>query len=95
MYTWMSVGPVSSMAASVAANCWSLDIDLETSVIAVIAVVVDTQRFKPMFEPGKVSFIQDSLCWSGADVMGDRLKLVSFNLLDVRGREPGCPGCGM
>ena len=31
----MSVGPVSSMAASVAANCWSLDIDLETSVIAV------------------------------------------------------------
>ena len=34
MYTWMSVGPVSSMAASVAANCWSLDIDLETSVIA-------------------------------------------------------------
>ena len=35
MYTWMSVGPVSSMAASVAANCWSLDIDLETSVIFV------------------------------------------------------------
>ena len=34
MCTWMSVGPVSSMAASVAANCWSLDIDLETSVIA-------------------------------------------------------------
>ena len=33
--TWMSVGPVSSMAASVAANCWSVDIDLETSVIAV------------------------------------------------------------
>ena len=37
MYTWMSVWPVSSMAASVAANCWSLDIDLETSVIAVRA----------------------------------------------------------
>ena len=37
VYTWMSVGPVSSMAASVAANCWSLDIDLETSVIAVEA----------------------------------------------------------
>ena len=35
MFTWMSVGLVSSMAASVAANCWSLDIDLETSVIAV------------------------------------------------------------
>ena len=35
MYTWMSVGPVSSMAANVAANCWSLDIDYETSVIAV------------------------------------------------------------
>ena len=35
VYTWMSVGPVSSIAASVAANCWSLDIDLETSVIAV------------------------------------------------------------
>ena len=35
MCTWMSVGPVSSMAASVTANCWSLDIDLETSVIAV------------------------------------------------------------
>ena len=35
VHTWMSVGPVSSMAASVAANCWSLDIDLETSVIAV------------------------------------------------------------
>ena len=35
VYTWMSVGPVSSMAASVAADCWSLDIDLETSVIAV------------------------------------------------------------
>ena len=35
VYTWMSVWPVSSMAASVAANCWSLDIDLETSVIAV------------------------------------------------------------
>ena len=35
VYTWISVGPVSSMAASVAANCWSLDIDLETSVIAV------------------------------------------------------------
>ena len=33
VYTWMSVGPVSSMAASVAANCWSLDIDLETLVI--------------------------------------------------------------
>ena len=33
--TWMSVGPVSSMVASVAANCWSLEIDLETSVIAV------------------------------------------------------------
>ena len=31
----MSVWPGSSMAASVAANCWSLDIDLETSVIAV------------------------------------------------------------
>ena len=31
----MSVGPVSSMAASVAANCWSLDIDLETLVITV------------------------------------------------------------
>ena len=29
--------PVSSIAASVAANCWSLDIDLETSVIAVRA----------------------------------------------------------
>ena len=27
VYTRMSVGPVSSMAASVAANCWSLDID--------------------------------------------------------------------
>ena len=35
VYTWMSVWPVSSMAASVAANCWSLDIDLERSVIAV------------------------------------------------------------
>ena len=35
VYTWMSVGPVSSMAAGVAANCWSRDIDLETSVIAV------------------------------------------------------------
>ena len=35
VYTWMSVGPVSSMAASVAASCWSLDIVLETSVIAV------------------------------------------------------------
>ena len=35
VYTWMSVGSVSSMAASVAANCWSIDIDLETSVIAV------------------------------------------------------------
>ena len=35
MYTWMSVGPVSSMVASVAANCLSLDVDLETSVIAV------------------------------------------------------------
>ena len=35
VYTWMSVGPVSSMAASVAANCWSIDIDLETTVIAV------------------------------------------------------------
>ena len=35
VYTWMSVGPVSSIAASVAANCWSLDIDLETSVITV------------------------------------------------------------
>ena len=35
VYTWMSVGPVSSMAASVAANCWSLDIDLETSLIFV------------------------------------------------------------
>ena len=34
VYTWMSVGTVSSMAVSVAANCWSLDIDLETSVIA-------------------------------------------------------------
>ena len=34
-YTWMSVGPVSSMAANVTASCWSLDIDLETSVIAV------------------------------------------------------------
>ena len=31
----MSVGPVSSMAACVAASCWSLDIDLETSVIVV------------------------------------------------------------
>ena len=30
VYTWMS-----SMAASVAAYCWSLDIYLETSVIAV------------------------------------------------------------
>ena len=29
----------------------------------------NTQRFKPMFEPGKVSFIQDSLCWRGADVI--------------------------
>ena len=48
-----------------------------------------------MFEPGKVSFVQDSLCWRGTDVMGDRpgsLKLGSFKLLDVRGREPGCPG---
>ena len=35
VYTWMSVGPVSSTAASVAASCWSLDSDLETSVIAV------------------------------------------------------------
>ena len=35
LYTWMMVGTVTSMAASVAANCWSLDIDLETSVIAV------------------------------------------------------------
>ena len=35
VYAWMSVGPVSSMAASVAASCWSIDIDLETSVIAV------------------------------------------------------------
>ena len=35
VYTWMSVGPVSSMAASVAASCWSLYIDLGTSVIAV------------------------------------------------------------
>ena len=34
MNTWMSVGPVFSMAASVAAKCWSLDIDLETSDIA-------------------------------------------------------------
>ena len=50
-----------------------------------------------MFEPGKVIFIQDSLCWRGADVMGDRsgsLKLGSFKLLDVGGREPGCPGRG-
>ena len=57
----------------------------------------NTQRFKPMFEPGKISFIQDSLCWRGVDVMGDRpgsLKLGSFKLLDVGGREPGCPGCG-
>ena len=48
-----------------------------------------------MFEPGKVSFIQDSLCWRGTDVMGDRLcslKLGSFKLLHVGGREPGCPG---
>ena len=35
VHTWMSVGPVSSMAASVAANFWSVDIDLETSVITV------------------------------------------------------------
>ena len=35
VYIWMSVGPEYSMAASVAANCLSLDIDLETSVIAV------------------------------------------------------------
>ena len=35
VYTWKSVGPVSYMAATVAANCWSLDIDLEASVIAV------------------------------------------------------------
>ena len=35
VYTWMSVGTVSSMAASVAAKCWSLDIDFESSVIAV------------------------------------------------------------
>ena len=51
----------------------------------------------PMFEPGKVSFMQDGLCWRGADVMGDRpgsLKLGSFRLLDVGGREPGCPGRG-
>ena len=57
----------------------------------------NTQRFKPMFEPGKVSFIQDSVCWRGVDVMGDRpgsLKLGSFKLLDVGGREPWCPGRG-
>ena len=50
-----------------------------------------------MFEPGKFSFIQDSLCWRGADVMGDRhgcLKLGSFKLLGVGGREAGCPGLG-
>ena len=50
-----------------------------------------------MFEPGKVSFIQDSLCWRGADVMGDRpgsLKLGYYKLLDVGGREPGLPGRG-
>ena len=50
-----------------------------------------------MLEPGKVSFIQDNLCWRGADVMGDRpgsLKLGSFKLLDVGGREPGYPGRG-
>ena len=50
-----------------------------------------------MFEPGKVSFMQDSFFWCGADVMGDRpgsLKLGSFKLLDVGGREPGCPGRG-
>ena len=56
-----------------------------------------TQRLKPMFEPGKVSFILDSLSWRGADVKGDRpggLKLGSFKLLDVGGREPGCPARG-
>ena len=45
----------------------------------------------------KVSFIQDSLIWRGADLMDDRpgsLKLGSFKLLDVGGREPGCLGHG-
>ena len=49
VYSWMSVGPVSSMAASVAANCWSLDIDLETSVIAV-ELVVDGSKVGQVWE---------------------------------------------
>ena len=57
----------------------------------------NTQRFKPMFEAGNVSFIHDSLCWRGAEVMGDcpgSLKFGSFKLLNVGGRETGCPGRG-
>ena len=69
-------------------------LDIETVPLVSLE---NTQRFKPMFEPGKVSLIQDSLCWRGVDVIGDRpgsLKLVSFKLLGVGGREPGCPGRG-
>ena len=69
-------------------------LDIETVPLVSLK---NTQRFKPMFEPGKVSFIQDSLCLRGADVIGDRpdcLKLGSFKHLDVGGLEPGCPGRG-
>ena len=44
-------------------------LDIETVPLVSLE---NTQRFKPMFEPGKVSFIQDSLFWRGADLMGDR-----------------------
>ena len=69
-------------------------LDIETVPLVSLE---NTHRFKPMFEPGNYSFIQDSLCWRGADVMVDRsgsLKLGSFKLLDVGGREPGCLGRG-
>ena len=52
----------------------------------------------PMFLPGKVSFMQGSLYWREANVMGDRpgsLTLGSSKLPDFGGREPVCSfrGC--
>ena len=80
---------------AVASRCRSgpLAAGLEIETVPLVSLE-NTQRIRPMFESGKVSFIQESLCWRGADVMGDRpssFKLGSFKLHDVGGREPGRP----
>ena len=43
-----------------------------------------------MFEPGKVSFIQDSLCWRGADITGDRPSSLKFGFSSFSMLEDEC-----